>query len=49
MIIDVTLIVIYLLISLIRDFILSNDGLHPPDWSMSSMGTELNTIEVITL
>ena len=39
----------YLLISLIRDFILSNDGLQPPVWSMSSMGTELNTIDVITL
>ena len=40
---------IYLLISLMTALILFSEGLQPHVTSMSSIGTELNTIDVITL
>ena len=39
----------YLLISLIALLTLSRPGLAPHSAAISSMGTELNTIDVITL
>ena len=42
-------IIFYLLISRIRDLTLLRDGFDPQSQLISSRGTELNTIDVITL